>query len=82
MAARDTALRLAFLAWLAEKPRTYGEAMDAWRSTCPRMTVWEDAVLDGLVHLQFGVTKQDALVELSEDGRCWLERGGRHPRQS
>ena len=29
------ALTLQFLAWIAESPRTYAQAMDAWRSTCP-----------------------------------------------
>jgi hypothetical protein len=38
-----------FLAWVASRPRTYGEVRQAWRSTCPRLTMWEDAVEDGLV---------------------------------
>ena len=37
------------LAWIAERPRTYGETMDAWHSHCPRLLVWEDALADGLV---------------------------------
>ena len=36
-------LRIDFLAWLAAAPRTYGEAMEAWRTSCPRLTVWEVA---------------------------------------
>ena len=43
------ALTLQFLAWVAESPRTYADAMEAWRSTCPRLSIWEDAILDGLV---------------------------------
>jgi hypothetical protein len=39
------------LAWIADRPRTYAEAMDAQRSTCPRLTVWEDALDDGLVRV-------------------------------
>ena len=27
-----------FLAWVADRPRTYAEAMEAWRSTCPRLS--------------------------------------------
>src|SRR5215467_138898 len=38
------ALTEQLLAWAAERPRTYGEAMDAWRTSCPRLTIWEDAV--------------------------------------
>ncbi len=39
------------LTWVASRPRTYAEAMEAWRSTCPRQTLWEDAILDGLIRL-------------------------------
>ena len=38
-----------FLTWVADRPRSYAETMEAWRSTCPRLSVWEDAILDGLV---------------------------------
>ena len=38
-----------FLRWVAERPRTYAETMDAWRTSCPRLSVWEDAVLENLV---------------------------------
>ena len=37
------------LQWLDRAPRTYGDVMDAWRTSCPRLTVWEDAVDAGLV---------------------------------
>lgn len=43
-----------FLAWIAERPRSYAETMDAWRTSCPRLSVWEDATLDGLVRRQAG----------------------------
>jgi hypothetical protein len=43
---------LQFLAWVAGGPRTYGEAMEAWRSTCPRLSAWEDALGDGLIRLE------------------------------
>jgi hypothetical protein len=42
-------LTLLFLSWIAERPRTYPEAMDAWRTSCPRLSIWEDAIIDGLV---------------------------------
>lgn len=47
-------LMLQFLTWVADRPRTYGDVMEAWRSTCPRMTVWEDAIIEGLVCLENG----------------------------
>ena len=42
-------LLLQFLAWVAARPRDYGETMDAWRTSCPRISVWEDALAEGLV---------------------------------
>ena len=42
------------LIWLARIPRTYTETMEAWRSTCPRLTIWEDALADGLVQVESG----------------------------
>jgi hypothetical protein len=42
-------LTLDFLAWLAAKPRDYDDVMDAWRTSCPRLTVWEDAIDAGFI---------------------------------
>lgn len=43
------ALVLDLIEWVAAKPRNYGEVMEAWRTSCPRLTVWEDALELGLV---------------------------------
>jgi hypothetical protein len=45
----NVALTVQMLAWIAERPRTYGETMDAWRTHCPRMSIWEDAISERLV---------------------------------
>ena len=37
------------LAWLAARERSYEEVMDAWRTSCPKFPVWEDANDRGLV---------------------------------
>jgi D-3-phosphoglycerate dehydrogenase len=37
------ALILDLLEWLGSDPRPYGEVMDAWRTSCPRLPVWEEA---------------------------------------
>ncbi len=42
-------LVLDLVAWIAQEPRPYAEVMDAWRTSCPRLTVWEDAVERHLV---------------------------------
>jgi len=38
------ALLLDLVEWVAAQPRFYRETMDAWRTSCPRLTIWEDAV--------------------------------------
>ncbi|MFC0389109.1 hypothetical protein [Muricoccus vinaceus] len=48
-------LLVQFLAWVADQPRTYDETMSAWRTSCPRLQVWEDATAEGLVRLEAGV---------------------------
>jgi hypothetical protein len=35
--------------WVATEPRPYREVIEAWRTSCPRLTVWEDAVDGGYV---------------------------------
>ena len=42
-------LVLDLLEWVAKEPRTYRQTMDAWRTSCPRLAVWEEAVDRGLV---------------------------------
>ena len=46
------ALTVQFLAWIADQGRSYGEVMDAWQSACPRLTIWEDALIGGLVRIE------------------------------
>jgi hypothetical protein len=42
-------LILDLVEWVGRKPRTYQETMEAWRTSCPRLPVWEDATDRGLV---------------------------------
>ncbi|SRR5579862_8333751 len=42
-------LILDLIEWVARQERTYRETMDAWRTSCPRLPVWEDATGRGLV---------------------------------
>jgi len=37
-------LVLDFVEWIAKEPRAYADVLDAWRTSCPRLTVWEDAI--------------------------------------
>jgi hypothetical protein len=66
------ALTLQFLAWIAEGERTYAQAMEAWRSSCPRLSIWEDAILDGLVAFDGGATRDCSRVTLTPKGRALL----------
>jgi hypothetical protein len=70
------ALTLQFLAWVGESPRTYAQAMEAWRSTCPRLSIWEDAILDGLVAFAGGATRNQSRVTLTAKGRALLRGEG------
>ena len=46
---RIDALVLDLVAWVAKEPRPYAEVMEAWRTSCPRLAVWEEAVDRGLL---------------------------------
>ena len=69
-------LTVQFLAWVAAKPRTYGDTMETWRTSCPRLSIWEDAILDGLVQLETGNGKprDQSAVTLTGRGRAMLEQ--------
>lgn len=47
------ALIIDLLLWLDMRERTYDETMSAWRTSCPRLPVWEDANERGLVVTDF-----------------------------
>ena len=40
--------------WCDRSPRSYAEVLEAWRTSCPRLTVWEDAVDRGLLETRTG----------------------------
>ncbi len=71
MAESVSRLMLDFLAWVSSRPRTYHEAMEAWQSTCPRHTTWEDAIIAGLIEVR-GEGDQ-AAVRLTPRGEEFLE---------
>jgi hypothetical protein len=67
---------LEFVRRVARTRRTYAEAMSAWRSSCPRLAVWEDALTVGLVHVngQSGGPIDAAPVLLTPRGETVLGR--------
>ena len=64
------ALTLQLLEWISERPRRYADVVDAWRSTCPRLSIWEDACVDGLIDCGPG---SDHIVSPSAKGRLLLQ---------
>ena len=65
-----------FLAWVGEHPRRREEVREAWRS-CPRISVWEDAVTDELVAYE-----DDGLIGLTGRGREALNRSPDEAKQN
>ena len=74
--ARTNPLILDLLDWLAPEPRPYAEVMEVWRTSCPRLTIWEDAVDGGLVVRQPGENAGPAVVTLTDGGRRLLATHG------
>ena len=60
-----------FLAWVEESPRSYAEA-EAWRRSCPHLSIWEDAISDGLVQFENGSSMKESRIVLTARGRRHL----------
>jgi hypothetical protein len=69
-------LVLDFVEWIAREPRLYAEVVATWRTSCPRLTIWEDAADGGYVAREtiagFGM-----IVAVTEDGEKLLRARGR-----
>ena len=50
MLASNQSLVMDLVEWIAREPRSYAEVLEAWRTSCPRLTIWEDAMDQGLVY--------------------------------
>ena len=73
---RIDALVLDLVEWIAQGPRPYQDVMDVWRTFCPRLTVWEDAVDRG--YLERRTTPGCGVeVAITAHGRAFLARHGR-----
>ena len=69
------ALVLDLVEWIAREPRPYSEVIDAWRTSCPRLTVWEDAVDHGYVARR--PTGEGLRVTVTTAGEEFLRENGR-----
>jgi hypothetical protein len=63
-------IMLQFLTWVADRRRTREQAVEAWHS-CPHISVWEDAIVGGLVR-----TENDGrrTIALTRRGAAVLEK--------
>ena len=55
------------LAWLAREPRLHAEVIESWRTSCPRLPVWEECTD------QRFVVRKGPVVEVTPRGRAFLE---------
>lgn len=60
------------LNWIAGRERTYEEVMDAWRTSCPKLPVWEEANDRGLLAKE--ELNGQCVVFLTAAGFAFLER--------
>ena len=70
LALQNAALTRQLLEWIASGTHTYEDALDTWRSSCPRHTIWEDAVLAGLIDR---AGQRNAILTLTQRGRALLD---------
>jgi hypothetical protein len=75
--APSQALIVQLVSWIAEKRRPYTEVMEAWRSSCPRQTIWEDAVDQGFVVCETQLTSKgpETWVSVTHKGQTFLREG-------
>jgi hypothetical protein len=68
MSGPNDALTLQLLEWISSGRHTYAEVLDAWHSTCPRLSIWEDACIAGLIEYD----PNSRYVSVSTKGRALL----------
>lgn len=73
MQAAAHALTQQFLAWIDEAERSYADA-EAWRHSCPHLSIWEDAIADDLIRFESGSSMKQSRLVLTPRGRALLKR--------
>jgi hypothetical protein len=71
-------LVLDLLEWVGSRPRPYAEVLDAWRTSCPRIPVWEEANERGFIE-RVSVPGRGQFVSVSRAGTEHLRRAQRWP---
>lgn len=65
-------LVLDLLEWIGHEPRPYSEVIEVWRTSCPRLPVWEEANARGFVERRHQAGSE-ARVQVSAAGRAFIE---------
>ncbi|MEO8752554.1 MAG: hypothetical protein ABI624_07745 [Casimicrobiaceae bacterium] len=65
------ALILDLLDWIGPRPRPYAEVIEAWRTSCPRLPVWEEANARGFLD-RAHVRGSEVVVAVSPQGKAFL----------
>jgi hypothetical protein len=76
MADQMNALVLDLVEWIAKEPRPYADVMDAWRTSCPRLTIFEDAVDRGYIESRTA-PGSGVMVTVTPAGTALLRNHGR-----
>ena len=76
MAEKADPLVLDFVEWIAREPRPYSEVIATWRTSCPRLTIFEDAVDGGYV-ARGTLEGSGMVVSVTGDGEKLLRTHGR-----
>jgi len=69
-------LILDLLEWIAREPRSYADVLDAWRTSCPRLTVWEDCTDRGFATRRY-IAGRGSVVQVTGAGLSFLQQHGR-----
>jgi hypothetical protein len=72
-------LILDLLEWIGPTPRPYSEVIEAWRTSCPRLPVWEEANARGFIERRHA-PGHEAQVAVSEAGLAHLHARRARPR--
>ena len=69
-------LVLDFVEWIAREPRAYSEVIGAWKTSCPRLTIWEDVAERGYVTRET-IAGLGLVVSVTAAGEQLLRANGR-----
>lgn len=76
MTIENQSLVVDLVTWIEKEPRPYDDVMEAWRTSCPRLSIWEDAVDLGLVQRDQR-DNGSVFVSITKNGRDFLTQSRR-----